>query len=866
MQKTIKVIFFLFATVFSYASNDLTITQWLATQPLNTVYPAFHQTESVDGKKFSRQELLFFDFLTLKDLKPVEGEAFEWIRGESSDWIKKSVDEQGFISFSADTLIDYPQISFIASYIEADRWVELSLNVETPQMAQVYLNGRELDSKTSVEKHDETPGQISRNLKLEKGKHLLLIKSLYTPDIVNDWKVNASLKPGDGYKADDLNIDTEPIRSKHISDIMDGVKVSWIRLSSCGEFYAVAYRESKPPKGETESWIKIKQLKDRSVIHSFRHASVSNLRWLPESRAVSYITRDNNESSLHIMNFEKGESKTLLEDVEHFGSYRWSKDEDFIVYSIVDNHTDDSEHIKHVIGMQDRVPNWRNRSFLYHLDVDKKTSHRLTYGNLSTSLHDISPCNEKILFSQTKPNYQVRPFFKHYIYLMDLNNLKIDTLWSEKKWPVSGSFSPDGKYLLFTGGPDAFDKAGRNVPEGMYANNYDTQAYIYSFENDDIKPITYDFDPSITSSHWHPADNHIYISAQDKDKVRLYRYNFGRDRISEIQTPVDVVYGLNYSSGSSAAAYMGEGMSDPSKGYWIDLSNDNSEVIEDTESKNYRYVEFGDNKEWNYQTTENVEISGRVYLPPGFDEDEKYPLIVYYYGGTNPVSRRFGGRYPFNLWAGRGYVVYVMQPSGATGFGQEFSAAHVNNWGITVADEIIESTKAFTEQHQFIDVDRIGCAGASYGGFMTMLLLTQTDIFATAVSHAGISNISSYWGEGYSGYTYSALATANKYPWDSPEIYIEQSPLFNAEKVNTPLLLVTGDEDTNVPPGESVQMYTALKILGKPVELLKVKGQNHHILNYEKRIEWNNAIVAWFDKWLKNQENWWKEQFPKKNF
>jgi len=155
--------------------------------------------------------------------------------------------------------------------------------------------------------------------------------------------------------------------------------------------------------------------------------------------------------------------------------------------------------------------------------------------------------------------------------------------------------------------------------------------------------------------------------------------------------------------------------------------------------------------------------------------------------------------------------------------------------------------------------------GASYGGFMTMLLTTRTDIFAAAIAHAGISDISSYWGDGYWGYLYSAAASANSFPWNNRRLYVDQSPLFHADKVNTPLLLILGDKDTNVPPGESIQMYTALKLLGKPVELVEVAGQDHHIVDYKKRIVWQKTILAWFDKWLKNQPDWWKDLYPKKD-
>ena len=145
---------------------------------------------------------------------------------------------------------------------------------------------------------------------------------------------------------------------------------------------------------------------------------------------------------------------------------------------------------------------------------------------------------------------------------------------------------------------------------------------------------------------------------------------------------------------------------------------------------------------------------------------------------------------------------------------------------------------------------------------MTMLLQTRTDMFAAAIAHAGISSISSYWGEGYWGYAYSAVATAESYPWNRKDIYIDQSPLFAADKITTPLLLLHGSVDTNVPPGESTQLFTALKVLGREVEYVQIMDQDHHILTYKKRTLWTKTIMAWFDRWLKGQPEWWSDLYP----
>jgi dipeptidyl aminopeptidase/acylaminoacyl peptidase len=276
-------------------------------------------------------------------------------------------------------------------------------------------------------------------------------------------------------------------------------------------------------------------------------------------------------------------------------------------------------------------------------------------------------------------------------------------------------------------------------------------------------------------------------------------------------------------------------------------------------------AEIGTCQDWNFINSKGDKVYGRLYLPKDFDSSKKYPMIVYYYGGCSPVSRYFESPYAPQYWNSLGYVAYILEPSGATGFGQEWASRHVNTAGQGPAEDIIEGTKKICAEHPFINKDKIGCMGASYGGFMTQYLQTQTDIFAAAVSHAGIANHTSYWGEGYWGYNYSEVSMANSYPWSHRQLYVNQSPLFNADKIHTPLLLLHGNADTNVPLIESLQMFTALKLLGREVSLVEVEGENHHILDYNKKEKWLATQMAWFQKWLKDDPTWWDALYPKKN-
>ena len=350
--------------------------------------------------------------------------------------------------------------------------------------------------------------------------------------------------------------------------------------------------------------------------------------------------------------------------------------------------------------------------------------------------------------------------------------------------------------------------------------------------------------------------------ATEKSYKKLFYLNPTTRKIKPLSLPVEVIEKFSLATNKPVALWVGSSCQNPQKVYVTYLDRQQTNLLCFPGKELFKHVQLGKVENWAFKTKKGQVIEGRIYYPPDFDPNKRYPCLVYYYGGTLPTTREFGGRYPKNLYAAHGYVVYVLQPSGAVGFGQAFSALHVNDWGQIVAEEIITGVKQFLAAHPFVDPSRVGCLGASFGGFMTMTLLTKTNIFAAAVAHAGISLIPSYWGQGYWGYAYSAIATANSYPWNRKDIYVERSPLFNADKITTPLLLLHGSADTNVPPGESTQLFTALRILGREVEYIQVKGQNHQILAYNQRILWTKTILAWLAKWLKKQPEWWNHLYP----
>ncbi|MBN2070274.1 MAG: S9 family peptidase [Candidatus Krumholzibacteriota bacterium] len=830
------------------------IGEWLVLGPVTTTLPAFHQEEKTDNdSKF----LLSFGDMRIDAFKPV-GKSVEYLPlGGSALWTPARPDTDGV---HLDTAGNEPLITYLASYIETHRWTKIEMEVSGSDPFELYIDGRSA-AKSLKERTGKTRHRVSATENLKQGKHLVVVKTVYMPaDSVSVWSFDARIRPGEGFDTP-IKASIDPSAPLDISNILDVNNIGSIDLSPDGKLALISYWRFLPPDGERESWREIRSLPEGTMVRMLDDSRMRNVGWAPSGHRLSYSFFSNGAGSIKILDLESGRTETVLEGIKDLGGYLWSPDETYMIYYVEENYKEDPSGIKRLRGIEDRTDYARNRTSTYLTSVPGGTTRKIATGKHDIFVYDIHPDGQRLLVQKGYEDLEKRPFFSSQLLILDLNDMSTSLLW-EGQWLNNAAWSPDGSEILITGGPSTFGKDGKNIADGLIPNDYDHQLYIFSPETKKARPITREFDPAVQRAVWSEADGNIYIVAESGSYVKCYRFDPRKSRFNEFDFGVDVISRGDISDNSLSMVFSGSGADQPAKLYYANLKNGKAKEIYDPDREMMENVRLGKIENWDFISEKGVKIVGRVHYPPDFDAEKKYPCIVYYYGGTSPVNRAFGGRYPKNLWAAKGYVVYVLQPSGATGFGQEFSTAHVNDWGKTTAEEIIFGTKEFLQAHPFVNPCRVGCIGASYGGFMTQLLITKTDLFAAAISHAGISMIPSYWGEGYWGYAYNAVSAAGSYPWNRPDIYVDQSPLFAADKITTPLLLLHGGSDTNVPPGESEQMYTALKVLGKEVEYIKYSGQNHFILDYKKRISWSDAQLAWFDKWLKDQPEWWNETYP----
>ena len=770
------------------------------------------------------------------DTVNVKGEKFD----EKSLLQSLALTTQPTTTFSGQvlpSLKDSKSVGLLTFYLNNSDYLKGKIEVKGPKNYKVYVDNNE----------------VSGELKLAPEHHTFAIRFLAEPSDTDSISVSidsqiANLKP--------------QITKAHpymVHDLTDGKRVRGISLSADGKYVIVSFQTTA--RGGKSQWdYELREVKTQRVLQRLNGSK----QWMP--RSVAYIDEETqgDKRILYKVDPATGQRTQWAYDIPR-ESYDISPTEDYLIFTCTEEGPKEDENVYQVLEMDDRQPGWRSRSYLKRYDIKSGLTQRITFGTKGEHLSDISQDGKKLLVVSSYSRLEKRPTEVQDVFIVDAQTLKVDTLLQREGFLGSCQFSPDASQVLFTGNPEAFNRIGCQLPADRTPSMTEYELFIYDIATKQVKPLTKDFDPNIDGGlTWSYADGNIYFYAECRDYVYVYQLNPKTGKITQLPCNGDYVYRLDMAEHAPVMAYLSYKTLEPASAYVLDLKSKKQQTYFDGKTA-LGDAELGTCQDYNFKNSKGDTVYGRLYLPKDFDASKKYPMIVYYYGGCSPVSRYFESPYAPQYWNSLGYVAYIIEPSGATGFGQEWASRHVNTAGRGPAEDIIEGTKQICADHPYINKEKIGCMGASYGGFMTQYLQTQTDIFAAAVSHAGIANHTSYWGQGYWGYNYSEVSMANSYPWSHRDLYVNQSPLFNADKIHTPLLLLHGDADTNVPLVESLQMFTALKLLGREVALVQVKGENHHILDYSKREKWLATQMAWFQKWLKDDASWWDALYPKKN-
>lgn len=790
----------------------------------------------------------------MADSVNIKGEAFD-LKQLLDSPLSFTLLNKGKEVTAAQLLADKQDALHLASFcVSNTQRTKATIAVEGLEQYRLFVDGEQVEVNGDKAETILTPSQ-----------HTVVIKYLTRKNASADKKsIKLTVTAANGAP---LSVgDAAAKRAYNIYDVICAPNYPSVSISPNGKFIVVR-KTWVDRKGNNHSISELRNSQTNRVMATFEE----NVKWMPASNKL-YFTQKASDSSIAGEEKQDGtlqlitinpltmEREVLAANIPD-GWFQFTPDEKTLIYTLYTEGRKKDAQVYDVKEPDDRQPGWRSRSYLAKFDLASGVLQPLTFGYHNVYLNDISADSRYLLIGKSEERLTKRPTTLNSYYRLNLNDMSVETLIEKGEFLNSAQFSPDGKSILVSASPEAFNGIGKNVEEGQTPSMVDTQLYLMTLSDKKVRPLTKDFNPNVQSVDWSKADGNIYFTAEDKDCVHLFQLNPKSGKFTLLKTPEEYIKSFSLASSAAEMAFSGQSASNADRLYKMNTKALKSQLVDDLSARELKDVELGECKAWNFVNSRGDTLCCRYYLPPHFDAAKKYPMIVNYYGGCSPTSRMFQSRYPHHVYAAMGYVVLVVNPSGATGFGQKFSARHVDTAGEGVAEDIISSTQAFCDEHAFVNLKKIGCIGASYGGFMTQYLQTKTDLFAAAISHAGISDHTSYWGEGYWGYSYSEVSMANEYPWTNKHLFVDQSPLYNADKIHTPLLFVHGTADNNVPVGESIQLYTALKLLGRPTAMVLVDGQDHHIIDYEKRLKWQNTIFAWFAKWLQDDASWWTEMY-----
>lgn len=405
------------------------------------------------------------------------------------------------------------------------------------------------------------------------------------------------------------------------------------------------------------------------------------------------------------------------------------------------------------------------------------------------------------------------------------------------KYPV---FSPDGKKIAF-----------RSMETPGYESDKD-RLFLYDLTTGEKEYLTENFDESVSSLKWDKEGSSIYFISGIRAIFQMYKIDV------ETKETEQITHGVhNYNSLSLAGEYLvGEkmSMSMATEIFSVDKKTDEEKQLTFTNRHIYDHIEMGKvEKRW-IKTTDNKEMLVWIIYPPEFDPGKKYPAILYCQGGPHgAVSQFFSFRWNFQIMAAHDYIIVAPNRRGLPTFGTEWNNQISGDYGGQNMKDYLSAIDAMKKE-PFIDEDRLGAVGASYGGFSVFWLAGHHEKrFKVFISHCGIFNFESMYGateESFfvnydlgGAYWEKENQTAQKSYATSPHKFVQNW--------DTPILIITGANDFRIPYTESLQAFNAAQLQGIPSRLLFFPEETHFVLKPQNSILWQREFFSWLDKYLK---------------
>lgn len=390
---------------------------------------------------------------------------------------------------------------------------------------------------------------------------------------------------------------------------------------------------------------------------------------------------------------------------------------------------------------------------------------------------------------------------------------------------IRPAFRPDGKalYAIFT------------VEANGKVYNLDRLARFSWPDIGQPTIITANFDRSVGSFAVTPDNKSIYLTAEEAGNEKLFTIPADGGEVTLAMAMTRGVYtGLKIPSKAASTIIIAnwESAMNPPEVFRLDLKAKTQTPLTNFNADQVAKIDWQPLRHFWFTSKAGKRIHNMVALPPNFDENKKYPLLVVMHGGPYSMWRdNWGLRWNYFMLSRPGYVVLLTNYSGSTGFGEKFAQSIQGDPLAGPANEINEGADEAIRLYRFVDGSRQAAAGASYGGHLANWMQATTTRYKTLVSHAGLINLESQWGT--SDTIYSREVSNGGPVWEQGPIWREQNPIRFAKNFRTPILLSVGENDFRVPLNQTLENWSVLQRMRVPSKLIVWPDENHWILKGE---------------------------------
>ena len=420
-----------------------------------------------------------------------------------------------------------------------------------------------------------------------------------------------------------------------------------------------------------------------------------------------------------------------------------------------------------------------------------------------------------------------------------------------------------GEPVLLTSGKQSFSRpAFRADGKALYATvRAESSVMVYNLERlamfswpnlSEPVIITANFDRSVGSFALTSDSSSVYLTAEDAGNEKLYTVPA---QGGEVRLALDMTSGVFTSltipqkASTTLIIANWESAMNPPEVVRIDPNAKTHRPLTTFNADRVAQIDWQPLRHFWFTSKAGKRIHNMVALPPNFDEQKKYPLLVLMHGGPHTMWRdNWGLRWNYHLLARPGYVVLLTNYSGSTGFGEKFAQSIQGDPFIGPTNEINEAADEAIRLFPFVDKTRQAAAGASYGGHLANWLQATTTRYKCLISHAGLINMESQWGT--SDVIYHRELGAGGPVWEQGPVWREQNPIRFAKNFKTPILLSIGENDFRVPLNQTLENWSVLQRLQIPSRLIVWPDENHWILKAENSKFFYQEVHAWLNKHL----------------